>query len=292
MNMHDDQITVTKEQARALVAEQFPRWAALPLIPVQSAGTVNALFRLGEDMSLRLPLQPWAQEALLREARVLPLLAPRLPLPIPQPLALGQPGAGYPLGWAVYRWLPGETARTAPFDDLAMADDLADFILALRRVPLAADAPRAGRRPLGELDEATMSALAGCEEIPIPRAQALWHTLLQAAGPWDGKPLWIHADLLRPNLLVRGGRLSAVIDFGSAGAGDPAFDLIPAWTVLSPRGRRRFRLRLQPGEDAWLRAKAYALHQAALIVPYYRRSNPAFTLDALHTLDQILSDTD
>ncbi len=290
MTVRAEELEVTVETAARLVAEQMPALARLPIRAVPSVGTVNAVFRLGEDLCLRLPRVPAWAASLDRELRWLPELAPRLPLAVPEPVAHGAPGAGYPLRWAVLRWIDG-----APYDDDVVGDEteaaraLAAFVEALRAVD-ASGAPVAGRRPLAELDVETRAAIRAAPDVlDVDAATAAWEHAV--AGPaWTGDPVWIHGDLLRPNLLVRDGRLTAVIDFGGAGGGDPATDVIPAWSVFDAAGRRAYREALAVDDATWDRARGIALHQAVLLVPYYRDSNPAFAALGVRTVRRVLAD--
>jgi aminoglycoside phosphotransferase (APT) family kinase protein len=291
--MHADEIPIDAALVRRLLAAQFPRWAELPLRPVPSMGTVNAIYRLGEELCVRLPrVARWA-EGVERECRWLPWLAPHLSLRVPEAVGQGCPGPGYPFSWAVYRWIDGDLYTDALVEDeREAAAALARFVVELRRVEVVAGAPRGGRRPLRELDGVTRAALASAEgAIDGAAAVAAWERALEAPA-WDGAPVWIHADLLRPNLLVRDGRLRAVLDFGGAGAGDPAADVIAAWAVFRRTGRAVYRDALEVDAGAWERARGYALHQAALIIPYYRETNPGFVALATRTVEEILADTD
>jgi aminoglycoside phosphotransferase (APT) family kinase protein len=163
-------------------------------------------------------------------------------------------------------------------------------VAGMRRIAPASPAPSGGRRPLGELDVVTREAIAAAgPDIDVDAATAAWALALQAPV-WDGTPVWIHADLLRPNVLVRDGRICAVIDFGGAGVGDPATDVIAAWSIFGPAGRARYRAALKVGDGTWERARGIALHQAALIIPYYRATNPAFVALARRTIEQLLSE--
>lgn len=290
MTMHSDQVHVDAELVTRLVARQFPRLAGLPVSRVSSAGTVNAIFRLGAELSVRLPLkQSWGED-LKREWRVLHDLAPHVTITVPQPVALADPSGEYPLPWAIYRWVPGQPyADDLVSDERAAARELARFVTELRAVPVG-EAPRAGRRPLAALDAGTRACIEeAADEIDARAALAVWDRVL--AGPaWDGKPTWIHADLLRPNVLVNDGELHAVIDFGTAGAGDPAHDVIAAWSIFGPAGRAEYREALGTDDDTWNRGRGIALHQAAAIIPYYRTSNPRFAASARRTIEQILAD--
>lgn len=290
MKLHEGEVDIDPALVERLLADQFPQLAELPLRAVESTGTVNAIYRLGEDLCVRLPrLARWAK-GLERELRWLPRLAAHVSLAIPEPVARGAPAHGYPFAWAIYRWIEGEAYADRLVDDeVQAASDLARFVTELRRLD-PTGGPPGGRKPLRQLDEITRAALAAAGgAIDAGAALAFWERALEAP-PWEGDAVWIHTDLLRPNLLVEGGRLRAVIDFGGAGVGDPAADVIAAWSVFGPRGREAFRRCLDVDEGAWGRARGYALHQAALIIPYYRQTNPAFVELAERTVEQVLED--
>ena len=288
--MHADELTIDAPLVRKLLAEQLPELAGLSLRAVAPPGTVHAMFRLGDDLAVRLPrTAAWAGD-LERERVWLPRLRERVSLQVPEAVAYGRPTERFPLPWAVYRWVVGDPYHEDLVrDEGQAAEDVARFVRELRR-GLTVGAPATGRRPLSELDEATRSAVAEAADLLDTAAvTAAWGRAL-TAPPFSGDNGWIHTDLLRPNLLVRGGRLVAVIDFGNVGVGDPAADVIPAWTVFGPTGRRRFREVLDVDDETWERARGYALTQAALIVPYYRQTNPSFTASALRTIHEVLDD--
>lgn len=191
----------------------------------------------------------------------------------------------------MYGWLDG-----APYDDALVdderraAEDLAAFVRGLHRSALPDDAPPGGRRPLRQLDGLTRASVAEAAGAVDARAVVrAWDRALDAPA-WDGAPGWVHADLLRPNLLVRSGRLCAVLDFGGVGAGDPAADVIAAWSVFGPAGRAAYRDGVEVDDGTWERARGYALHQALAIVPYYATTNPAFVRTALRTVAEVLVD--
>jgi aminoglycoside phosphotransferase (APT) family kinase protein len=251
---------------------------------------VNAIYRLGDDLCVRLPrMRRWA-DGLVTEQLWLPRLAPHLSLRVPEPVCAGRPAAEYPFGWAVYRWLAGQPyADDLVADEREAAADLAQFVLELRGLD-PAGAPRAGRRPLRELDADTREAIeSAASVIDGAAALAAWAAALDTRA-WDGTPTWIHADLLRPNLLVDRGRIGAVIDFGSVGAGDPASDVIAAWSVFGRAGRATYRAALDVDDATWSRARGIALHQAAMIIPYYATTNPGFVTLAKRTVEEILAD--
>jgi aminoglycoside phosphotransferase (APT) family kinase protein len=293
MNMHDDEVHINADLVGQLVAGQFPHLAGLPIRAVQSTGTVNAIYRIGDHLCARLPrVKKWAQD-LDSERRWLPGLAPHVSLAVPQPVGRGHPGRSYPFSWAIYGWIQGQPyADELVVDEGQAAKDLAQFVVELRRIDPVAAAPAAGRRPLHELDSLTRAAIESARDV-IDRdgATHAWEVALGAPA-WTGNPVWIHTDLLRPNLLVQGGRLCAVIDFGGVGVGDPAADVVAAWSVFGHAGRATFRVALDVDDGTWNRARGFALHQAAMIIPYYEKSNPGFVALAKRTVEEVLADID
>lgn len=285
--MHAGELPVDEDLVRRLLGEQFPDLAERPLRLLRTTGTVNAVVRLGDDAYVRLPRKPhWAAD-LEREWRWLPVIAAHVDLAVPVPLRLGRPTEAFPYPWAVFGWLPGDPYATGLVaDEAAAAYDLARFVTDLRTVPTD-DAPAGGRRPLAELDEQTRQAIDQAGDlVDRHRLRRAWDAALEAPV-WDGRRVWIHSDLLQPNLLVHEHRLSAVIDFGAAGAGDPAGDVIAAWAVFGARGRDAYREALAVDDGTWERARGWLLHQAVMIIPYYRDTNPGFVTWARATLDRL-----
>lgn len=293
--MHTDEIEVAPDLVRGLLESQFPERASLPLRRVRSDGTDNAIYRLGEDLAVRLPRYPGAVAQIEKEARWLPELAPSLPLPVPEPVALGAPADGYPWPWTVVRWLPGATADP---DELVgsrqTGRDLARFVAALREID-AGDAPLPGDHnfgrgvPLAERDGYVRDALAQLEGvIDTGAAHAAWESAL-AAPPHAGPPVWIHGDLHAGNLLARDGRLSGVLDFGGLGAGDPACDVMAAWTFLAGEARDAFRTELDVDDAAWERGRGWALSVGLIALPYYRETNLAFAANARRWIDAAMA---
>ncbi len=294
--MHVDEVETDAALVRRLLAAQFPGWADLPIQPVASAGTDNAIYRLGDELAVRLPRIHWAVEQVEKEQRWLPVLAPRLPLAIPVPLAMGSPGEGYAWHWSVYPWLAGENATVERIgDERQAARDLAGFVAALRRIDATGGPPpgthNSGRGvPLARRDPATRAALAALQgALDIGAAGAAWDTAL-AAPAWAGAPAWIHGDLQPGNLLVVHGRLSAVIDFGCLGVGDPACDLIVAWNFLSAAARDVFRRALAVDDATWARGRGWALSVGLIALPYYRSSNPTLAAISRRAIDEVLAD--
>lgn len=289
--MHAGEVDIDVSLVRRLLTAQFPQWADLPISAVQSTATVNAIYRLGDHLYVRLPrVEAWARD-LDKEWRWLPKLAPRLSLRVPEPVGKGHPAGSYPFSWAIYRWIDGRPYSDELVDDERQAaEDLARFVVELRRIDPAAEAPRGGRKPLRELDAVTRAAIESSRGvIDGDAATAAWERALEAPA-WRGTPVWIHADLLRPNVLVRGGRIRAIIDFGGVGVGDPAADVIAAWSVFGHTGRRGFRAALDVDDGPWNRARGFALHQAAMIIPYYTETNPEFVALAKRTVEEVLAD--
>jgi aminoglycoside phosphotransferase (APT) family kinase protein len=243
---------------RRLLAAQFPRWAGLPLAPPGPAGWDNVIYRLGEDLAVRLPRRALGAA---REHHWLPRLAPHLPLPVLVPLGKGVPGEGYPWPWSVCRWLPGEIAAAEPVADPEhAAAALAGFVAALRAVAPAGGPDSEFRGvPLAARDADVRTAVAALRGVldPAP-VLAAWQAAV-AAPPWRGPGVWMHGDLHPANLLVDRGRLSAVLDFGLVAVGDPACDVMVVWTFLPASARERFRAALAAGEAAWARARGWAL---------------------------------
>jgi len=294
--MHADEIETDVGLVRRLLAAQFPRWARLPIAPVPSAGTDNALYRLGDDMVVRLPRIHWAVEQVDKEQRWLPWLAPRLPLAVPIPLAAGAPGAGYPWRWSVYRWLDGENATLDRLaDPCQAAADLAGFVAALHAID-ATDGPPPGAHnswrgvPLAARDAETRTAIAALRgALDMDAATAAWEAAL-AAPAWEGPPVWLYGDLHAGNLLAREGRLSAAIDFGCLGVGDPACDLLPAWTLFTAATRPAFRAPLAVDDGTWARGRGWALSFGLIALPYYQDTNPGLAAIARHAIAEALLD--
>jgi aminoglycoside phosphotransferase (APT) family kinase protein len=228
--MPTEKVDVNVSLVSQLVTAQYPQWADLPIRPVENDGWDNRTFRLGEDMTVRLPSAEAYTGQVEKEQWWLPRLAPHLPLPIPVPQAMGVPANGYPWHWSVYRWLEGENATVQRIENLhQFATTLAQFLVALQRID-PTGGPPPGRHnffrggPLTIYDTETRDAIAALNgKIDSDASTAVWEAALQAT--WDGTTVWFHGDVEASNLLVNKGRLSAVIDFGCSGVGDPACDL-------------------------------------------------------------------
>ncbi len=280
---------------RRLIAEQFPRWSDLPVAPVEFGGWDNRTFHLGAAMTVRLPSGEGYAAQVAKEQRWLPVLAPHLPFPVPAPLAEGAPAEGYPFNWSVYRWIDGDNAEVGRIDDLTgFATDLAAFLAALQRVD-PAGGPAAGPHsafrgsPLETYDAETRRAIEVLgDRIPGGRATAVWETALDAA--FEGPPVWFHGDVAVGNLLVRDGRLSAVIDFGCSGVGDPACDVTIAWTLLSGESRQAFRSTLGVDQATWARGRGWTLWKALITLAGAIDTDPARAAWARRTLERCLAE--
>lgn len=290
--LHEDELEIDAELVRRLVRQSMPRCADLTVEPLASTGSSNALFRLGGSLLARLPRQPGGTATIEKEARWLPRIGPALTVEVPETVALGEPGCGYPERWAVTRWIPGETPkvpssagnREPDSDELAL--ELARLLteLDMLDVPPEADSDpglswyRGGQ--LSGLDEDFRDAVEASRSIPglgldLDEALNVWDEVLVAEQTTPSRRGWYHGDLLAENLLIRDGRLAAVIDFGGLGVGDPSVDLIVAWEVLDASGRQVFRKALDVDDSTWAKGMGWALLIAMITFPYYWHTMPA-----------------
>ncbi|MGV9697895.1 aminoglycoside phosphotransferase family protein [Streptomyces sp. NPDC003470] len=287
---------IDDDLVRRLVAGRFPRWSGLPVKRCPSGGTVNAMYRLGDRLVVRLPLVEGGAADVLAERQWLPRLAPLLPAAVPEVVGAGEPSEGYPWPWSVYRWLPGEIPEEGALSDpVRLAEDLAGFVGAMRSVTLPGAPPAYRGGPLASLDASTRAAIEELRRLPEEGVDgdaltAVWDDALRAPA-WGGPPVWLHADLMPGNVLLEAGRLSSVIDFGCAGVGDPACDLFPAWNLLPARAREVFRRALGVDDATWRRGRGRTLSQALIALPYYRRTNQAMARNARHVIRAVLEET-
>jgi aminoglycoside phosphotransferase (APT) family kinase protein len=262
-----DRHEITNDLAVALVADQFPHWADLPVVAVPHNGWDNTTFRLGEELSVRLPSGDGYAAQVDKEHRWLPVLAPHLPLAIPEPVALGRPSCGYPWPWSIYRWIDGQPANRARIANLnQLAAELAGFLTALSAIDATAGPP-AGKHsaarggPLTTWDEWTRESIDLLTDVVDAGALTeVWETAL--ASTWEVPPVWVHGDVASSNLLIVDGELHAVIDFGCSAVGDPSCDLVIAWTFFDHDSREVFRRCLPLDEDTWARGRGWALWKA------------------------------
>ena len=289
MDYSDGRAGIDAALVRRLIAAQFPQWQQLPVTPVELEGWDNRTYRLGEELTVRLPTHAAYVPAVAKEDRWLPFLAPQLPVPIPEPVALGQPADGYPFSWSIRRWLDGDPATSGGIEDLAaFAAGIAEFILALQRID-PTGGPAAGAHSfyrgasLRHYDDETRRALATLAARPdsggidIAGATAVWQAAL--AAHWHGEPRWFHGDIAVGNLLVRHGKLAAVIDFGTCGVGDPACDLVIAWTLFTGASRQAFRARAGQDRRTWARARGWALWKALITLANDPETGPPRVAD-------------
>ncbi len=286
---------IDDDLVRRLISAQFPQWTGLAVRRWPSGGTVNAMYRLGDDLVVRLPLVADGAGDVSMEQRWLPLLAPLLPARIPEMVGAGEPAEGYPWPWSVCRWLAGDHPEAGALREaVPLAEDLAAFVVAMRSITLPG-APKAHRGgPLASLDAATRAAITELRGIPeedvdCDAVARIWQEALRAPAR-AGPPVWLHADLMPGNLLTDGGRLAAVIDFGCTGVGDPACDLFPAWNLLPVDARDVFRTALGADDATWFRGRARTLSQALIALPYYRKTNPTMARNARHVIRAVLDE--
>jgi len=292
--MHSGMHPIDDDLVRRLIVAQFPQWAELAVERWPSGGTVNAMYRLGDDLVVRLPLVEGGAKDVALEQSWLPLLASRLPTAIPEVLGAGRPAEGYPWSWSVYRWLAGEHPKAGALSEpVLLAKDLAEFVAAMGSITLPG-APRAHRGgTVASLDAPTRAAIEQLRGIPeegvdCDAVAAVWEETLRAQG--RDEQVWLHADLMPGNLLVDGGRLSAVIDFGCT-----VWAIRPAicsrrGNLLSAEARGVFRDALGVDDATWIRGRGRTLSQALIALPYYRRTNSAMADNARHVIRAVLED--
>ena len=307
--LHDDEIPIDAGLVRALVDRAMPHYIGLPVRRLDSSGSTNALFRLGENLLVRLPRQPGGSAAIAKEAKWLPVLGPSLPAGVPEVVAVFEPDCDYPEQWSVVRWIDGEhpevvTPKT-PADprraDLAV--DLAKVVnaLGLAELPSEAASDPALRwyrgEPLAAMDAVTRQNIGRCRALndfgyDLDAAERLWDEAVTLPGAKDRPaPRWYHGDLTAENLLVRDGRLAAVLDFGGLSVGDPAVDLAVAWEVLDPPAREIFRRKLGVDDATWLRGRAWAL-SLTFMIWYYWATMPQRRARSIAVGRNVLADAD
>jgi len=287
--MHEDELELDAALVRRLLAEQFPDWSGLPLERIEPSGTDNAIFRLGDELSVRLPRRAGPTEPRSKELEWLPKLATLLPLEIPVPVAQGRPADAYPWFWEIHTWIDGETLPVEEIDAIQAARDLAALVRALQQIETRGGEPVGRGEPLAGRDSAFRHWLEHFDGDP--RVTTEWERAL-AAPAWDGPPVWHHGDLDCRNWLVREGRIGAVIDWGSMGVGDPACDVMVAWKLHSAAARDAFREALPTDAATWERARGWAVSQAVGALSYYTpENNPSLYREGEHWLELVLSES-
>jgi len=305
--LHHDEIPVNAELVRALVRRSMPEYGDAPVQPLPSTGSTNALFRLGDDLVVRLPRQPGGSASIAKEATWLPVIGPQLPIDVPEVVAVFEADSYFPERWSVLRWIDG--AHPAVVDPQTPADvrredlarDLAYLLAALQQVdvpPGAVGDPDLHwyrGKPLATMDEATRENIARCRSLPdfgldLDAAESLWADAMTLPGVNDGTPpRWYHGDLAAENLLMRDGKLAAVLDFGGLAVGDPTVDLVVAWEILDPPAREMLRRQLGVDDATWLRGRAWAL-AISLMIWYYWTTMPARRASRVAIARNVLAD--
>lgn len=292
-SLHAGELVIDIALANALISTQYPQWAKLEIRPILSSGTDNEIFRLGENMCLRIPKSTSTINNLDKEYAWLPYLTP-LPLRIPAPIAKGKPGNGYPCNWCIFDWIDGETATPNQLHNQHdVAVDIAEFIKALqivdtRNAPLSGSHNNYRGVPLINRDLLTRKAIGNLRNIYDPSIlTVIWETALNTTA-WDQKPVWLHGDIHSGNLLFNNHRLCAVIDFGLSGVGDPACDLMVGWTQFSPDVRETFQKSINADTATLARGKGWALSWAVIALAHYLDTNPFLTTMSKGTIKRIL----
>ncbi|WP_216822363.1 aminoglycoside phosphotransferase family protein [Sphingorhabdus sp. EL138] len=278
-----------------LVAEQFPQWAGLPVSPVKLSGWDNRTFHLGRNMTVRLPSAKRYAEKVHIEQEWLPKLAPNLPFPIPEPVAMGHASKDYPWNWSIYRWIEGENADVLDQSDLPQfAEDCARFLKELHQIDTARG-PLAGAHnfyrggALTVYSEETNTAISKLEGIiETETVTAIWEQAV--SSQWVDEPVWVHGDFSVGNIIVRDGKLAAVIDFGGMGGGDPACDLVLAWTFLTRESRAIFKSRMDMDSNTWARARGWALWKALITLVSLEGKDSPNANQQMRVIDSVLCD--
>ena len=291
--MHPDQVQIADDVVRTLIHDQFPQWRGLPVTPMRSTGTENALYRIGEELVARFPLHAGSVEQTRRSLEAEAVAARELlgqtPFCTPEPVAIGEPGEGYPVPWSVQTWVPGTVATVAdPGNSLPFAEDLAEFIHALRAIDTRgrrfAGPGRGGNLP--DHDGWMQTCFSRSDRLlDVARLRRMWAEFRVLPG--GGPEVMSHRDLIPGNVLVTDGRLAGIIDVGGFGPADPALDLVAAWHLLEDEPRQALRSLLHCDDVEWERGKAWAFEQSMGLVWYYESSNPTMSRMGRRTLDRI-----
>ena len=290
-------LEITTQIATALIAEQFPQFSHLHISPVDHGGNDNRTFHLGSEMSIRLPSGEEYVRQVKKEQEWLPKIAPHLPLPIPQPIAMGMPSKCYPWNWSIYKWLEGESANSIELSDAhleTIAIQIAQFLNEFHKFD-GAGAPAPGLHNWWRAahtsiyDAETRSLIEKLKNlVDVDNASKLWQRAINSK--WNRDPVWVHGDVASGNLLVKDNRLAAVIDFGCMGIGDPACDLTIAWTFFRGKSREIFRANLHLDEETWARARGWAIWKALYEVSVIEDQNGAALAKQRQIIDDVIKE--
>lgn len=290
---HPGEIRISVHQLRELLADQFPHLAMERIEQLPIGGTDHVLFRIGESLLARMPRVDWAAEQAAKDAAWLPMIQPFVNLNVPSPVGIGKPSETYPWPWSLVPWIRGENPHSTNTNLIQAARSLGEFCVALRCIPTKGGPvakPRERGAALQTRDSITREAIIELgSRIDSTGTLDAWERALEA-DPWRGDPSWVHGDLDPGNLLVKDGNLVAVIDFGALDVGDPAVDLLAAWSLFQGESRSEFRKAAQADEAMWERGKGWALTTALIALPYYWEKSPSMVKSSLHKIEQVLAD--
>jgi aminoglycoside phosphotransferase (APT) family kinase protein len=288
--MHQNEIVTTVAQVRSLVSDQFPEFADLPIDRVASSGTDNAMYRLGNDLAVRLPLIESAIDMVKKEQTWVPYLAPQLPLRLPRLVAEGTLSEDFPYPWSIVEWLPGELASLSQLTNpISGARTLADFVKKLQQIDPDHGPTHERGGPVRNSDQEVRQGIAALQNEVDPRALTrAWERVLEIPD-YSGPPRWFHGDLKHLNLLAHKGRLTSVIDWGTCGVGDPAIDSRVAWNLFDRDAREAYRETVGFDDEAWERGKGWILTGVSGIV-YYRHTNPTLVRTCVQGIQAVLDE--
>ena len=307
VTLHADELPVDEALVRRMIADQLPEHVGLPVRRLSASGSSNSLFRLGDELLVRVPRQPGGSATILKEARWLPYLEDALPAGVPEIVAVGEPAHGYPEHWSVVRWVDGEhptAAASGTGSRNLLACDLAAVVRALHELDVPPEARKDAAlrwyrgEPLSAIDSDIRAYAEQCRSVPnldldLDAVLLVWHAAMAAAADApEPATHWLHGDLLAENLLVRNGRLAAVLDFGGLAVGDPTVDLVTAWELLDPEARALFRTEAGLDDHTWLLGRAWALAIAVMTIPHYWRTMPERCAGRLAIARQVLMDAE
>lgn len=307
VTLHAEEFPVDEALVGRMIVDQLTEYAGLTVRRLSASGSSNSLFRLGDELLVRVPRQPGGSATILKEARWLPYLEDALPTRVPEIVAVGEPAHDYPEHWSVVRWVDGEhptVAASSTGSRTVLASDLAAVVRALQELEVPPEARKDSTlrwyrgESLTAIDSDIRAYAEQCRSVPnldldIDAVLGVWDAAMAAAadGPAPATH-WLHGDLLAENLLVRNGRLAAVLDFGGLAVGDSTVDLVAAWELLDPEARALFRTETGLDDHTWLIGRAWALAIAVMTFPYYWRTMPERCAGRLAMARQVLMDAE